>query len=118
MPSAPTWSSSPLPRIKAPTPDAWASLNALFRTWDRSGLGTFNAGRYSDPKLDALIDAMRIEPDVTRRRAMVAIVLRRVGDDLPSIPLYRRTLTWAMSKKVRAVQWPNDTAELRWLRVQ
>ena len=54
-----------------PTPDAWASLNGLFRTYDKSGLGTFNAGRYSNPKLDALIDAMRVEPDLTRRRAMV-----------------------------------------------
>jgi len=101
-----------------PTTEAWASLNALFRTWDRSGLGTFNAGRYSNPKLDALIDAMRVEPDLTRRRAMVATVLRFVADDLPMVPLYRRTLTWAMKKNVRAVQWPNDTIELRWLRVQ
>ena len=71
-----------------PTPDAWASLNALFRTCDKAGLGTFNAGRYSNPKLDALIDAMRIEPDLTRRRAMVAVALRLVGDDLPYVPLY------------------------------
>jgi ABC-type transport system substrate-binding protein len=49
-----------------PTTEAWGSLNALFRTWDKSGLGTFNAGRYSNPKLDTLIDAMRVEPDLTR----------------------------------------------------
>jgi peptide/nickel transport system substrate-binding protein len=102
----------------SPNPDAWASLNALFRTWDKSGLGTFNAGRYSNPKLDVLIDGMRVEPDPTRRRAMVGVALRIVGDDLPFIPLYRRTLTWAMAKKVSAVQWPNDTAELRWARIQ
>ena len=101
-----------------PTTDAWVSLNALFRSWDRSGLGTFNAGRYSNPKLDTLIDAMRVEPDPTRRRAMVTTVLRFVGDELPSIPLYRRTLNWAMKKNLRTVQWPNDTPELRWLRVQ
>jgi peptide/nickel transport system substrate-binding protein len=101
-----------------PTTDAWSSLNALFRTWDRNGLGTFNAGRYSNPKLDVLIDAMRVEPDATRRRAMVATVLRLVAEELPSIPLYRRTLNWAMKKNVRAVQWPNDAPELRWLRVQ
>ena len=41
-----------------------------------------------------------------------------VGDDLPFIPLYRRTLTWAMTKKVSALQWPNDSAELRWARIQ
>jgi peptide/nickel transport system substrate-binding protein len=101
-----------------PNPDAWASLNALFRTWDKSGLGTFNAGRYSNPKLDTLIDSMRVEPDLTRRRAMVGVALRIVGDELPFIPLYRRTLTWAMAKKVRAVQWPSDTIELRWVRMQ
>lgn len=102
----------------APNPDAWASLNALFRSWDKSGLGTFNAGRYSNPKLDALIDGIRVEPDLTRRRAMVGEALRIVAADLPVIPLYRRTLTWAMKRNVSVVQWPNDMAELRWVRVR
>jgi peptide/nickel transport system substrate-binding protein len=100
------------------SPDAWNSLNGLFRTFDRSGLGTFNAGRYSNPKLDALIDQIRVEPDLTRRRAMVATVLRLVAEELPYIPLYRRTITWAMAKKVAVVQWPNDTIELRWVKVR
>jgi len=100
------------------TPDAWSSLNGLFRSFDRSGTGTFNAGRYSNPKLDALIDQIRTEPDLTRRRAMVATVLRLAADELPMVPLYRRTLTWAMAKKVSLVQWPNDMVELRWVRVR
>ena len=100
------------------SPDAWNSLNGLFRTFDRSGLGTFNAGRYSNPRLDALIDQIRVEPDLTRRRAMVTTVLRLVAEELPYIPLYRRTLTWAMAKKVAVVQWPNDTIELRWVKVR
>lgn len=100
------------------TPDAWASLNGLFRTFDRTGLGTFNAGRYSNPKLDTLIDAIRVEPDLTRRRAMVTTALRLIADDLPYVPLYRRTLNWAYAKKVGLVQWPNDTIELRWVRVK
>ena len=100
------------------SPDAWGSLNALFRSFDRNGLGTFNAGRYSNPKLDLLIDNIRSEPDATKRRAMVATVLRRVADELPYIPLYRRTLTWAMAKNVQVVQWPNDTLELRWVRMR
>jgi peptide/nickel transport system substrate-binding protein len=101
-----------------PTTDAWVSLNAMFHSYDRAGFGTFNAGRYSNAKLDVLIDAMRVEADATRRRAMVATVLRLVGEELPSVPLYRRTLNWAMKKNLRAVIWPNDTPELRWLRVQ
>jgi peptide/nickel transport system substrate-binding protein len=101
-----------------PATDAWVSLNGLFHTWDKSGLGSFNAGRFSDAKLDALIEAIRVEPDETHRRAMSATALRLIGEEMPSMPLYRRTLSWAMSRKVHAVQWPNDQVELRWLRVQ
>ena len=101
-----------------PVPDAWSSLNALFRSWGATGLGTFNAGRHSNARLDAMIDAMRTEPDLARRRTMVGEVLRRVGDELPLIPLYRRTLTWATSRNVQAVQWPNDAPELRWVRIR
>ena len=101
-----------------PTTDAWATLNALFHTWDKAGGGTFNAGRYSNPALDKLIDDIRIEPDAMRRRAMVGVALRLIAGDLPYIPLYRRTLTWAMAKKVTAVQWPNDIIELRWVKVR
>lgn len=102
----------------SPTTDAWPSLNALFRSHDKGGFGTFNAGRYRNPKLDALIDAMRVEPDLTRRRAMVATVLRLVAEDLPLVPLYRRTLTWAMARHVSVVQWPNDQIELRFVRLR
>ena len=101
-----------------PLPDAWNSLNGLVRSYSREGQGTFNAGRYSNPQLDALIDGLRVEPDLTRRRAMVTTTLRLMADDLPLIPLYRRTLTWAMAKKVSVVQWPNDQVELRWARVR
>jgi peptide/nickel transport system substrate-binding protein len=100
------------------SPDAWNSLNGLFRSFDRSGLGTFNAGRYSNAKLDSLIDSVRTEPDLTRRRAMVSTVLRMVGDELPLVPLYRRTLSWAMARQVQAQQWPNDTLELRWVKLK
>jgi peptide/nickel transport system substrate-binding protein len=99
-------------------PDPWATLNALFRTHDASGLGTFNAGRYSNPKLDVLIDAIRTEPDLTKRRARVGVVLRMLHDDLPYLPLYRRNLNWAMKKNVSVVMWPNDTIELRWVKVR
>ena len=101
-----------------PTADAWASLNALLHSYEKSGAGTFNAGRYANPKLDAVIDAIRVEPDVAKRKAMIGSALRTAADDIPMVPLYRRTLTWAMKRSVHAVQWPNDAMELRWVRVQ
>ena len=98
-----------------PTTEAWGTLSGLFRTWDPQGGGAFNAGRYSNPALDVLIDAVRTEPDLTRRRARVGVALRMVNDDLPYLPLYRRKLNWAMAKPVKLTMWPNDTVELRWV---
>ena len=40
-----------------------------------------------------------------------------MADDLPLIPLYRRTLAWAMRADVDAAIWPNDILELRFVRV-
>ena len=65
-------------------PDPWTTLNCLFRTFDASGLGTFNAGRYSNPKLDVLIDGLRTEPDLTKRRARVGVALRILHDECPT----------------------------------
>ncbi|HEY6514420.1 MAG TPA: ABC transporter substrate-binding protein [Burkholderiaceae bacterium] len=99
-------------------PDPWTTLNGLFRTFDASGMGTFNAGRYSNPKLDVLIDSVRTEPDLTKRRARVGVALRLLHDDLAYLPLYRRQLNWAMKKNVSVAMWPNDTMELRWVKVR
>jgi peptide/nickel transport system substrate-binding protein len=98
-------------------PDPWTSLNGLFRSYGPGGPGSFNAGRYSNPQLDVLIDNIRTEPDLTRRRARVAAVMRMLNDELPVVPLFRRTLTWAMTKNISAVQWPNDTIELRFVKI-
>jgi peptide/nickel transport system substrate-binding protein len=43
---------------------------------------------------------------------------KRLPYDPAYVPLYRRTLSWAMNKKVQAVQWPADSIELRWMRVR
>lgn len=101
----------------SPTPDAWFSLNGLLHSYSPKGQGSFNAGRYSNAKLDLLIDNIRSEPDLLRRRALVTTAIRMASDDLPLLPLFRRTLTWAMNKKVNATQWPTDIIELRWVRI-
>ena len=94
--------------------DAWQGLNGLLHTWDSNGGGTFNAGRYSNPRLDALIDAVRTETDPARWNVLVAAALKMAGDDIAYVPLYRRTLSWVMQKKVHVVMLPDDTIPVRW----
>ncbi len=93
-------------------------FNNVFRTWDGAGSGAFNGGRYSNAKLDALIDAIRVEPDLTKRRALTSDALRMMNTDLPLVPLYRRKLTWVMRPNIEVVQWPSDVLELRWVNIK
>jgi peptide/nickel transport system substrate-binding protein len=98
--------------------DAWQSLNGLLHTWDETGGGTFNGGRYSNPELDALIDSIHAERDAGRRRALVSSALRLAEDDVAYVPLYRRTLTWVMQKKVHVTMSPDDAIAVRWVNIR
>jgi peptide/nickel transport system substrate-binding protein len=100
------------------TPDPWNIFQSLVRSNDGLAAGAFNAGRYSNPKLDALIDAFRIEPNLAKRRAMAQEALRIVQSDLALMPLYRRQHNWVMRPNIDAVQWPNDVLELRWVSIR
>ena len=97
------------------TPDPWGTLQSLVRTNDGLAAGAFNAGRYSSAKLDALIDGLRVEPNLAKRRAMVGDALRILSADLPLVPLYRRQHNWVMRPNIDVVHWPNDVLELRWV---
>jgi peptide/nickel transport system substrate-binding protein len=99
-------------------PDPWSTLQSLVRTNDGLAAGAFNAGRYSNPKLDALIDAIRVEPQLARRNALAGEALRILNAELPLVPLYRRQHNWVMRPQVEAVHWPNDVLELRYVRLR
>jgi len=101
----------------SPLTDAWPSLYGIVHTYGTEGAGTFNGGRYSNPKLDEIIDAIRVDPDIKHRRQLVGDALRLMQADLPLIPLYRRTLTWVMRPDIEVAQWPNDILELRYVQM-
>ena len=102
----------------SPNPDPWGTLQSLVRSNDGMTAGAFNAGRYSNPKLDALIDGLRTEPDLAKRRAMVGDALRILNAELPLVPLYRRQHNWVMRPNIDVVHWPSDILELRWVVVR
>ena len=48
----------------------------------------------------------------------MATALKLAGDDIAYVPLYRRTLSWVMQKKVHVVMLPDDTIPVRWASVR
>jgi peptide/nickel transport system substrate-binding protein len=101
----------------ATTPDAWQSLDGLLHTWDGRGAGAFNAGRYSSPQVDALIDQVRVESDTAQRSVLIGRALRLADEDVAYVPLYRIAVSWAMRRGVHVVPQPDDVPTLRWTRI-
>jgi peptide/nickel transport system substrate-binding protein len=92
------------------TVDSLYVLQSLVRSVgaERSGDGEANYGRYSNPKLDALIDRMKTETDMAKRDAIIreALVIQR--EELPVLPLAQVVVAWAMRKNVEGPFAPNN----------
>jgi len=84
--------------------DAQTTLSPVLRSFDRaSGQGSFNYGRYSNPKLDALIDAAAVETGTERRRDIIRQALIEHNAQVHHVPLHRQMIPWAMRENVTAV---------------
>ncbi len=97
--------------------DALYTLQSLVRTKTTGADGNFNLGRISDPKLDAMIDAIKTETDVKKRDAMLRDALVATRDEAYYIPLHHQMRPWAMKKSVTTVHRADDRPESRFARV-
>ena len=95
-----------------PTFDSLYTLQAVLHTsgGESSGNGDSNYGRYSNPKMDQLIDQIAVEADLKKRDGLIRAALLINTAELPVIPLHQPLVPWAMRKNVDAVFSPNNTA--------
>ena len=80
--------------------DALYSLRSLVRTKTTARTATSTWAAISDAKLDALIDAIKIETDVKKRDAMLREALILTRDQYYYVPLHHQLRPWAMRKGV------------------
>jgi peptide/nickel transport system substrate-binding protein len=77
------------------TGEAASPLKSLIQTRDASGAGASNRGRYSNPKIDAvIIEALRTIDD-RKREALLQQATRMAMEEAAIIPLYFQVNTWA-----------------------
>jgi peptide/nickel transport system substrate-binding protein len=100
------------------TEDAQDMLTNVLATRGGNGRGDFNAGGYSNPALDTLIDKIQIETDKDRRHAMLREALKLIKEDIPTIPLHQQVLVWAARDTVDLVQLADDFFPLRHVRMK
>lgn len=98
-----------------PTFDALYSLQALIRTKGEGADGSFNYGGYSNPKVDALIDQIKVETNQAKRDEMIVQALRLHAEDIGHIPLHDQIIPWAMKKNVNAVHRADNRLVPDWI---
>ena len=97
--------------------DANYTLQSLVRTKTTGADGSFNLGRISDAKIDALVDAMKTELDAKKRDVMLREALVATRDNYYYVPLHHQLRPWAMKRNVTAVHNAVDRHEARYTRV-
>jgi peptide/nickel transport system substrate-binding protein len=97
--------------------DPGFTLTPVLHGRDGKGNGDFNSGRFHDPGLDRLIDAIAVEIDPAKRRSMMLEAFKRVRDNVYVIPLHRQMIPWAVRANVKVHHRPDNVVEGLWVRV-
>ena len=92
-------------------------LQPVLHTSNSKGDGDYNYGRYSNPKLDALVDQIKTELDVEKRRKMVNEALMIQHDEILHLPLHRQVIPWATRSNVTTVHLANNNVIPNWVTV-
>ncbi|MGE0350678.1 ABC transporter substrate-binding protein [Hydrogenophaga sp.] len=100
-----------------PTFDALYSLQSLVRTVGPGGDGNYNVGRYSNPKMDAIIDRAKTETDPFIRPRLLTEALALQNEDVAHIPLHNQIIPWAMKKNIDVVHRADNRLDWRLIKV-
>lgn len=101
-----------------PTFDALYSLQALVRSKGKGADGSWNHGGYSNPKVDALIDQVKVETDQKKRTEMIQEALRLHAADVGHIPLHDQIIPWAMKKNVNVLHRADNRPVVDWIVIE
>lgn len=100
-----------------PTFDALYSLQSLVRSVGPGGDGNYNVGRYSNPKMDQIIDRAKTETDTLIRNRLLTEALALQNTDVAHIPLHNQVIPWAMKKNIDVVHRADNRLDWRLIKV-
>ena len=80
--------------------------------------GVYNGGRFSDAKLDGMIQQIKVEMDAPKRDALINDALKLVKDEYYYLPLHHQIRPWAMRKNVDTVHRADDRPMPIWTTIK
>jgi peptide/nickel transport system substrate-binding protein len=100
-----------------PTFDALYSLQSLTRTVGTGGDGNYNVGRYSNPRMDVVVDRVKVETDLPVRNRFLTEGLQISSETVSHIPLHNQIIPWAMKKSVEVKHRADNRLDWRLIKV-
>jgi peptide/nickel transport system substrate-binding protein len=100
-----------------PTFDTLYSAQSLFRTVGTGGDGNYNVGRYSNPRMDFVVDRIKTETDLAVRNRSLTEALQLSNDTVSHIPLHNQIIPWAMKKNIDVVHRADNRIDWRLVKV-
>jgi peptide/nickel transport system substrate-binding protein len=100
-----------------PTFDALYSLQSLVRSVGAQGDGNYNVGRYSNPRMDALVERVKKEVDPKVRNELIEQALMLSHQEVSHIPLHNQVIPWAMKKNVNVTHRADNRIDMRRVRI-
>jgi peptide/nickel transport system substrate-binding protein len=95
-----------------PTYDSEYIFNFLYHTRTDS-YGSWNATRYSNEEMDAMIKSLASNTDIEARNADIATIWDMAKADIIYLPLHHQVINWAFSEKVDTPIDPGDSPLFR-----
>ncbi len=100
-----------------PTFDGLYSLQSLTRSLGTGGDGNYNVGRYSNPRMDYIVDRVKAETDLPVRTRLLTEALQLSNDTVSHIPLHNQIIPWAMKKNVDVTHRADNRLDWRLIKV-
>lgn len=100
-----------------PTFDALYSLQSLTRSVGTGGDGNYNVGRYSNPRMDIIVDRVKVETDLPVRNRFLTEGLQLSNDTVSHLPLHNQIIPWAMKKNIEVTHRADNRLDWRVVKV-
>ncbi len=100
-----------------PTFDSLYSLQSLTRTLGTGGDGNYNLGRYTNQRMDYIVDRIKTETDIPVRNRLATEGLKLQNDTVAHIPLHNQIIPWAMKKNIDLVHRADNRIDWRLIKV-
>ena len=93
-------------------------LQPVLSSYSGKGDGDYNYGRYTNPKLDALIAKVKVDMNPETRLAEIRDALAAHNAEINHLPLHRQVIPWAERSNVSAVHRADNQVMPYWVKIE